>query len=82
MALHVPFKPPLILIISWVALLIAFLSCVLWRRLEQQHMFAVVPGENSEVSSITLKSKILKNMAKWSFFVSMLLFLLFFVISI
>ena len=83
MALYVPFTFPVYLLASWVALFIAFSSLVLWARLQQQRMSAVVPGEDddAEVSSRTLKSNILKIVVKGSLLVSFLCFIVFFTVS-
>jgi len=83
MALYVPFTFPVYLMASWVALFIAFSSLVLWARLQQQRMSAVVPGEDddAEVSSRTLKSNILKIVVKGSLLVSFLCFIVFFTVS-
>ena len=83
MALYIPFTFPVYLMASWVALFIAFSSLVLWARLQQQRMSAVVPGEDddAEVSSRTLKSNILKIVVKGSLLVSFLCFIVFFTVS-
>ena len=83
MALYAPFTFPVFLMASWVALFIAFSSLVLWTRLQQQRMSAVVPGEDedAEVSSRTLKNNILKIVVKGSLLVSFLCFIVFFTVS-